>query len=251
MEAMDIVKRAREPSRPKGSDFIEGICDYFYELHGDRMGYDDKSVITGLAMIKDMPVTVIVQQKGRTLKENKKRNYGMLKPEGYRKIKRIVLQAEKFKRPILTFIDTPGASCGKEAEEGNQANAIAECIATFSNIKVPTLSIVIGEGGSGGALAIGVTDEIWVLENSVYSVLSPEGFASILWKDSKRSAEAANLMHLTSRELKEDKIIDNIVSETEDMMPKLKEEIYNFFQANKKKDIVNLLQERYHRYRIL
>lgn len=248
---MDVVRRAREPNRLKGSDFIKGICNYFFELHGDRMGNDDKSVICGLAMINDMPVTVIAQQKGKSIKENKKRNYGMAKPEGYRKIKRMVLQAQKFQRPILTIIDTPGASCGKEAEEGNQANAIAECIAIFSNIKVPTLSIVIGEGGSGGALAIGVTDEIWLLENSVYSVLSPEGFASILWKDSKRCVEAANLMRLTAKELKEDKIIDNIILETDDMMPKLKDEIYNFFQVNKKKDIANLLQERYHRYRLL
>ena len=178
-------------------------CPWFVELHGDRHFADDKAIVGGVAFFHGRPVTVIAQAKGRSTKENVERNFGMPSPEGYRKALRLMKEAEKFDRPVLCFVDTPGAFCGLEAEERGQGEAIARNLYEMSSLKVPILSVVIGEGGSGGALAMAVADEVWMLENSIYSILSPEGFASILWKDSSRAKEAARVMKLTASDLKE------------------------------------------------
>jgi acetyl-CoA carboxylase carboxyl transferase subunit alpha len=211
--AMDRVNLARHKKRPTTLDYIKHIFDDFIELHGDRCFKDDPAIVGGIASLNGKSVTVIGHQKGRDTKENIYRNFGMPSPEGYRKALRLMKQAEKFGRSIVTFIDTPGAYCGLGAEERGQGEAIATCLIEMAGLKVPTISIVIGEGGSGGALALGVTDEIWMLENAIYSVLSPEGFASILWKDSSRSSEAASMMKLTAEDLKQFGIVDKIIKE--------------------------------------
>lgn len=211
--AWDRVQISRMKDRPTGEDYINTLFTDFVEFHGDRYFKDDKAVIGGVARFKGMPVTVIAQAKGGNTKENIERNFGMPSPEGYRKALRLMKQAEKFGRPVICFVDTPGAFCGLEAEERGQGEAIARNLFEMSDMKVPILSIVIGEGGSGGALALAVADEVWMLENSVYSVLSPEGFASILWKDAKRAQEAAGVMKLTSMDLKRLGIIEKIISE--------------------------------------
>ena len=189
--AWDKVLLARQANRPKALDYIENIFDEFIELHGDRLFSDDKSIIGGIGRINDCAVTVIGQQKGKTTKENMERNFGMTNPEGYRKALRLMEQAQKFNRPIITFIDTPGAYPGIGAEERGQGEAIARNICSMSNLTVPIICIIIGEGSSGGALALGVGDKIVMLENSIYSILSPEGFASILYKDASKNKEAA------------------------------------------------------------
>ena len=214
--AWDRVTIARTPERPKALDYINNIFTNFIELHGDRAFGDDKSIVGGIAELQGIPVTVIGEQKGKNAKENIERNFGMPNPEGYRKALRLMKQAEKFGRPIITFIDTPGAYPGMEAEERGQGEAIAKNLLEMSRLKVPTISVVIGEGSSGGALAIGVTDVIIMLENSIYSILSPEGFASILYKDSSKSAEAADKMKITAKELKELGVIDEIIKEPEE-----------------------------------
>ena len=201
LSAWDRVQIARGSNRAYTQDYINGVFDQFMKLHGDRLYRDDGAIVSGIASIEGQFVTVIGQQKGRNLKENEKRNFGMPYPEGYRKALRMMRQAEKFHRPIICFIDTPGAFCGMEAEERGQGEAIARNLYEMAGLTVPILSIVIGEGGSGGALALGVANEVWMLENATYSVLSPEGFASILWKDSKRAAEAADTMKITASEL--------------------------------------------------
>ena len=183
------------------------------EFHGDRYFKDDGAIAGGIAMFHGIPVTVIGQQKGRNTKDNIKRNFGMPSPEGYRKALRLMKQAEQFHRPVVCFVDTPGAFCGLEAEERGQGEAIARNLFEMSSIKTPILSIVIGEGGSGGALAMAVANQVWMMENSVYSVLSPEGFASILWKDSKKAPEAARVMKMTARDLKELNLIEHVVPE--------------------------------------
>ena len=213
VDPWERVCRSRDRKRPTALDYIEEIFDSFTELHGDRLAGDDPAVVGGLAWFQGIPVTVIGQQKGRSTKENVKRNFGMPSPEGYRKTKRLMEQAEKFGRPVICFVDTPGAFCGIEAEEQGQGAAIAENLKLLAGLRVPVLSIVIGEGGSGGALALAVANEVWILENAVYSILSPEGFASIVWKDSKRAAEAAGLMKLTAGELYEQGIVDRVISE--------------------------------------
>lgn len=211
--AWDRVQISRMKDRPTGEDYIRTLFTDFMEFHGDRYFKDDKAIIGGVARFKGMPVTVIAQAKGGTTKENIERNFGMPSPEGYRKALRLMKQAEKFGRPVICFVDTPGAFCGLEAEERGQGEAIARNLFEMSDMKVPILSIVIGEGGSGGALALAVADEVWMLENSIYSVLSPEGFASILWKDAKRAQEAAGVMKLTSRDLKRLGIVERIIPE--------------------------------------
>lgn len=211
--AWEKVKIARSNERPTSIDYIGHIFDRFLELHGDRLCKDDGAIVGGIATICGIPVTVIGQQKGRNMKQNMKRNFGMPYPEGYRKALRLMKQAEKFQRPIICFIDTPGAFCGVEAEIRGQGEAIARNLYEMSSLKVPILSIVIGEGGSGGALALAVADEVWMLENATYSILSPEGFASILWKDSKRADEAAGIMKITANDLLELKMIDRIIQE--------------------------------------
>ena len=185
----------------------------FIELHGDRYFADDKAIIGGIARFRGMPVTVIAQAKGTNTKENIERNFGMPSPDGYRKSLRLMKQAEKFGRPVICFVDTPGAFCGLEAEERGQGEAIARNIYEMSGLKVPVLSIIIGEGGSGGALAMAVADEVWMLENSVYSILSPEGFASILWKDSSKAKDAAGVMRLTAEDLYHMGIVEQVFAE--------------------------------------
>ncbi len=197
--AWERVQIARQADRPKSSDYIKEIFDDFIELHGDRAYGDDNAIIGGIALLGKIPVTVIGEEKGKNAKDNIKRNFGMPEPEGYRKALRLMKQAEKFHRPIITFIDTPGAYPGMGAEERGQGEAIARNIMEMSGLKVPIISVVIGEGSSGGALAIGVGDRIVMLENAIYSVLSPEGFASILYKDSTKAKEAAENMKITAR----------------------------------------------------
>ncbi|OPJ57194.1 acetyl-CoA carboxylase carboxyltransferase subunit alpha [Alkalithermobacter paradoxus] len=207
------VSLSRSNDRPTTQDYIEHICSDFIELHGDRLFKDDKSIIGGIGLIDGIPVTIIGHQKGKTVKENIKRNFGMPHPEGYRKALRLMKEADKFDRPIITFIDTPGAYCGIGAEERGQGEAIARNLLEMSSLKVPVISIVIGEGGSGGALALGVCNKLAMLEHSIYSVISPEGLSSILWKDASKSSEAANIMKLTSKDLYELNIVDKIIKE--------------------------------------
>ncbi|MBB5182362.1 acetyl-CoA carboxylase carboxyltransferase subunit alpha [Catenisphaera adipataccumulans] len=213
--AWQRVKIARDAKRPKARDYIEYIFTDFMELHGDRCYGDDPAMLGGLAWLGRRPVTVLAQSKGTTLDENMARHFGMVEPEGYRKALRLAAQAEKFHRPIITFVDTPGAYPGKGAEERGQAQAIAECLYQFSDITVPVICVVLSEGGSGGALALSVANHLMMLENAVYSILSPEGFASILWKDESRVEEAAEAMKITAADLKEAGIIDEIISEPE------------------------------------
>lgn len=214
-DAWEHVLLARDRERPTGKDYIGLLFDDFTELHGDRYFGDDCAVIGGIARFYGQSVTVIVQEKGQGTKENIARNFGMVSPEGYRKALRLMKQAEKFGRPVICLVDTPGAFCGLEAEERGQGEAIARNLYELSGLNVPVLSIVIGEGGSGGALALAVADEVWMMENSVYSILSPEGFASILWKDSKRAKEAAGVMKLTARDLEKLGIIEHVIREKE------------------------------------
>ena len=251
------VQISRENKRPTGLDYIEKLVENFTELHGDRYFGDDKAIVGGIGTINNKPVTVIAQVKGHNTKENISRNFGMPSPEGYRKALRLMKEAEKFHRPIICFVDTPGAFCGLEAEERGQGEAIARNLFEMSAIKVPILSIFVGEGGSGGALAMAVANEVWMLENSVYSILSPEGYASILWKDGKKADKAAEAMKMTADDLKQLNVIEKIFKEPVDynvttlefVTDRLKTEIDQFL-INKshlsEKEIVN---ERYNRFR--
>ena len=214
-EAWDRVLLSRKKDRPVGSDYIQALFTNFQEFHGDRLYGDDPAIIGGIASFGERTVTVIAQEKGSSTRENIQRNFAMPKPDGYRKALRLMKQAEKFHRPVICFVDTPGAFCGIEAEERGQGEAIARNIYEMSALKVPILTVIIGEGGSGGALALATSDEVWMLENAIYSILSPEGFASILWKDSTKAKEAAKVMKLTSDCLKEQGIVDNVISEPE------------------------------------
>ena len=251
------VQLSRDKARPVGAEYIEELFTDFMEFHGDRYYQDDKAIIGGIARFHGMPVTVIAQAKGRTTKENIERNFGMPSPDGYRKALRLMKQAEKFNRPVICFVDTPGAFCGMEAEERGQGEAIARNLYEMSALKVPVLSIVIGEGGSGGALALAVADEVWMMENAVYSVLSPEGFASILWKDSKRASEAAGVMRLTAADLKELKVIEEIICEPEvyredTMVPvlcELEEKMERFLEQYGSLSEKQLTDRRYDRFR--
>lgn len=225
LSAWDTVLISRSEDRLISSDYIEELFDGFIELHGDRYFGDDGAIIGGIATWHGMPVTVIAQEKGKSTKENLKRNFGMPNPEGYRKALRLMKQAEKFGRPIICFVDTPGAFPGIEAEERGQGEAIARNLFEASNLTVPVLAIVIGEGGSGGALAMAVGNEVWMMENAVYSVLSPEGFAAILWKDGKKASEAAKVMKMTAKDLYELGLIECIIPEPEPATKANKEEI--------------------------
>lgn len=213
LSAYDRVLLARHKNRPTTQDFIDSIFDDFIELKGDKLYRNDESIIGGIAFLNGISVTVIGHQKGKTLEENLKSNFAMPHPEGYRKSIRLMKQAEKFHRPIITFIDTPGAYPGVGAEERGQGEAIARNLLEMSNLTVPVIAIVIGEGGSGGALALAVANKVFMLENAIYSILSPEGYASILWKDSNKVEEAAEAMKLTSFDLEEFDIIDGIIEE--------------------------------------
>ena len=251
------VLKSREKERPVGKDYIDRLFTDFVELHGDRYYKDDPAVVGGIAYFHGKAVTVIAQCKGKTTKENLERNFAMPSPEGYRKSLRLMKQAEKFNRPVICFVDTPGAFCGMEAEERGQGEAIARNLYEMSALKVPVLSIVIGEGGSGGALALAVADEVWMMENAVYSVLSPEGFASILWKDSKRASEAAGVMRLTAADLKELKVIEEIICEPEvyredTMVPvlcELEEKMEHFLEQYGSLSEKQLTDRRYDRFR--
>jgi acetyl-CoA carboxylase carboxyl transferase alpha subunit len=257
LEAWDRVQIARAGDRPTALDYISLIFRSFMELHGDREYGDDAAIVGGLARINHKNVTVIGQQKGRTTKENIRRNFGMPSPEGYRKALRLMKQAEKFHRPIICFVDTPGAFCGIEAEERGQGEAIARNLFEMSSLKVPVLSIVIGEGGSGGALALAVANQVWMLENSMYSILSPEGFASILWKDGKRANEAAGIMKCTAADLKEMGIIEKIIHEDqpvsvvniESVATQMKRGIIEFLNSYEGKTGEEIAAERYERFR--
>ncbi|WAW14297.1 carboxyl transferase domain-containing protein [Peptostreptococcus equinus] len=241
MKAIQKVYKAREPDRKKAKEYIEYFCNPFVELHGDRLFSEDNTIICGIGKVDRYSVMVISQEKSR--------NYGMVNPEGYRKVLRMLRYAEKFSLPVITIVDTPGAACGIGAEERGQANAIANCIYEFSKLKVPTLSIVIGEGGSGGALALSVTDQIWMLENSVYSILSPEGFASILWKDSNLKEKAADLMKLTSQDMLDAGFIEKIIKEDGGEVYNIKNEIIKFLEKSYSQSIEKILKKRYDKYR--
>lgn len=215
-KAFESVQTARHPERPYTNDLLETVFSDFTELHGDRRYSDDPAIICGFAKIGDREVVVIGQQKGRDINQRRFRNFGMPKPEGYRKALRLMKLAEKFGRPVITFVDTPGAYPGIDAEERGQAEAIAFNLREMASLKVPTIVIILGEGGSGGALAIGIGDRVLMLESSVYSVITPEGCAAILWKDSAKAPEAAQSLRLTADNLKKLKLIDGIIKESED-----------------------------------
>ncbi|EFI69771.1 acetyl-CoA carboxylase carboxyltransferase subunit alpha [Lysinibacillus sp. HST-98] len=213
MKPWDRVQVARHPERPTTLQYIEAMCEDFIELHGDRTFGDDAAILGGIAIFEGQPVTIIGHQRGKSTKENIRRNFGMPHPEGYRKALRLMKQAEKFKRPIICFIDTKGAYPGKAAEERGQSEAIARNLVEMAGLTVPVISIVIGEGGSGGALALGVANRVFMLENSTYSVISPEGAASILWRDGSLAKQAAEAMRITAPDLKELGVIDGIIPE--------------------------------------
>ena len=256
-DAWERVTISRKNDRPVGQDYIRTLFFDFLEFHGDRCYGDDPAIIGGIARFAGIPVTVIAQAKGKSTKENVAHHFGMPSPEGYRKALRLMKQAEKFKRPILLFVDTPGAFCGIEAEERGQGEAIARNLFEMSSMKVPILSVVIGEGGSGGALALAVADEVWMLENAIYSVLSPEGFASILWKDSKRASEAAEVMKLTAADLKKLGVIEAVIAEpevyTEETMQSvvfvLQKKITEFLDTHCNFSPEELAAQRYERFR--
>lgn len=257
LTAWERVEISRSKERPTTLSYVQQIFDEFLELHGDRAFRDDGAVIGGIAMFGGQPVTVIGQQKGKNVKENIYRNFGMASPEGYRKALRLMKQAEKFGRPVVTFVDTPGAACGIEAEERGQGEAIARNLLEMSGIQTPMVSILIGEGGSGGALGLAVTDEVWMMENATYSILSPEGFASILWKDGKRAKEASEVMKITAKDLKKLQIIEKVIREpepaNEENLPEIAEEIREdldgFLRKSCQKTREQIVEERYERFR--
>ena len=257
LTAWQRVELSRRKDRPVGSDYIDALFTDFVEFHGDRYFADDKAIIGGVARFHGMPVTVIAQAKGRNTKENIERNFGMPKPEGYRKALRLMKQAEKFARPVICLVDTPGAFCGLEAEERGQGEAIARNIYEMSGLKVPVVSIIIGEGGSGGALAMATADEVWMLENSIYSILSPEGFASILWKDSSKAKEAAEVMKLTAENLKSQGIVERVFAEPQtytvqnmdSVIMQINEAIEEFLMRYGSMSEQELIRHRYERFR--
>ncbi len=253
-ECLDII---RHKNRPTVNDYFPMIFSEFFEMHGDRLFGDDSAIMGGVALFQGIPVTVIAQVKGRNLDENKKTNFSMPHPEGYRKALRLAKQAEKFHRPIICFIDTPGAFCGVEAEKRGQGEAIARNLAEFMMIKTPIISIVLGEGGSGGALALGVCDELAMLKNSLYSVISPRGFASILWKDATREREACQIMKITSEDLLALEVAEKIIEEptggahndATQMAENISDYLAEVIERKLQKPIDVLLNERYTKFR--
>ncbi len=248
-----IMKEAREQGRLTALDYAETLFDDFIELHGDRHFGDDGAIVGGIGFLAGQAVTVIGIQKGKNLQDNLNRNFGQPNPEGYRKALRLMKQAEKFGRPVVTFINTAGAYPGIGAEERGQGEAIARNLYEMSDLKVPIIAIIIGEGGSGGALALGVADQVWMLENTMYAILSPEGFASILWKDGSRAAEAAELMKITSGELLQMDVVDKVIPErgyfASQLMANLKQELTETLSQLQAQPIQDLLQKRYDRFR--
>lgn len=263
MDAMSVVQNARDPKRPYSNDLLRTIFSDFIELHGDRRFGDDPAIVAGFARIEGIETAVIGQQKGRDTNQRRHRNFGMPKPEGYRKALRIMRLAEKFKRPIITFIDTPGAYPGIDAEERGQAEAIAYNLREMALLKVPAIIVILGEGGSGGALAIGVGDRVLMMENAVYSVISPEGCAAILWKDATESARAAECLRLTAKDLHRFGLVDEIIKEDEKWdysetpngndLDKVTEELKKSLVKNlgelRLKSDGELLRERYNKFR--
>ena len=248
-----ILKEARDQGRLTALDFAQGIFDDFIELHGDRNFRDDGAIIGGIGRLNGQAVTVVGIQKGRNLQDNLNRNFGQPHPEGYRKALRLMKQAEKFGRPVVTFINTAGAYPGVGAEERGQGEAIARNLMEMSDLKVPIIAIIIGEGGSGGALALAVADKVWMLENTIYSILSPEGFATILWKDGSRSEEAAELMKITSGELLNMEIVDKVIPErgyfTSEIIEAIKTAIVDELAELSQLSTEDLLKARYQRFR--
>ncbi len=253
------VKLARHPKRPYSLDYIHAICSEFYELHGDRIDGDDRSLVAGLARFDGRSIVILGQQKGRSTEENKERSFGMTRPQGYRKARRAMLLAEKFGFPVITLIDTPGAYPGLEAEEANIGGAIAENLLTMSALRVPIIAVVIGEGGSGGALAIGLADRLLMLENAVYTVISPESAAVILWKDKERMQEAAEALNLTAGHLRDLGLIDGVIPEPpggahkdfDHTVVALKKELLQHLTALEELEPKTLVEERYRRYRAI
>ncbi len=249
LSAYDRVKIARDKNRFGIQDYVSALFNGFMELHGDRLYRDDPSLVGGIAFFRGVPVTVLGMRKGRTTEENLRCNFGMVSPEGYRKARRLMEQAEKFGRPVIAFIDTPGAYPGIEAENNGISNAIAENLAAFSRLKVPTIAVITGEGNSGGALALALTDCVFMLENAVYSILSPEGFASILWKDAKLAPRAAELMKLTARELKNAGLIDAVIPEGDGIFDHVGTALERSLKRLTKMKTGALLEARYQKYR--
>lgn len=248
----DIVQLARDKNKPKTLDLINYIFDDFLQMHGDRLYGDDKAIVGGIALLNDEPVTVIGHQKGKTTDENIERNFGMAHPEGYRKALRLMKQADKFNRPIITFIDTPGAFCGLEAEKRGQSEAIAKNLFEMADFDVPILTIIIGEGGSGGALGLAVANDVWMLQNSIYSVISPEGFSSILLKDASKASKATDMMKIVPKELKRLGLIDKIIKEPvkndlDSLGKNLKKNIENIMKEYKKDK--DWIEKRYKKFR--
>ncbi len=257
--ALETVRLARHTKRPTTLDYIGFIIEDFIELHGDRRFADDPAIVGGIGLFEDIPVTIIGHQKGRDVKENVKRNFGMANPEGYRKALRLMEEAERFGRPIINFIDTPGAYPGIGAEERGQAEAIAYNIYKMSSLKTPIVSLVTGEGGSGGALALGVADRVYMLSNTIYSVISPEGCASILWRDASKANEAAEALKITAEDHLDAKIIDGIIEEPsggahenyESMARRIKKVLLSVLKELLDTDLETLLNQRYEKYRTM
>ena len=252
MGAYEKVLLARAKDRPTGLSYIQNIFEDFIELHGDRRFADDPAIVGGIATLNGEPVTVIAMEKGKDMRERVKRNFGSPNPEGYRKALRLMEQAEKFHRPVVCFVDTSGAFCGMGAEERGQGQAIAENLVTMAGLQVPVVSVLIGEGGSGGALALAVSDRVWILENAVYSVISPEGCASILWKDSKKVKDAADCLRLTAQDMMELGVVEQVIPEEKDFTQTyahLKEELEGTLSQLKALPVEELLEQRYQRFR--
>lgn len=251
MEAYQILQKARDPKRPSGKVLIQKLCSDFIELRGDRRYGDDHAIISGIGRIGGMPLTIVAQEKGSDINDKARRNFGSPHPEGYRKALRLMKQAEKFNRPVLCLVDTSGAFCGIGAEERGQGHAIAENLMEMMTLRVPVISILLGEGGSGGALALAVADRVWMLENSVYSVISPEGCASILWKNSGKVKEASECLKITPSHLLQMEIVEKVISEHPPvkMYAALKRQIVSEFKVLKELSADELCESRYNRFR--
>lgn len=252
MSAFDKVLLARAKGRPTGLSYIQELFEDFIELHGDRRFADDPAIVGGIAVFEGRPVTVIAMEKGGDMKDKVRRNFGSPNPEGYRKALRLMKQAEKFHRPVICFVDTAGAFCGLGAEERGQAQAIAENLTALADLKTPVVSILVGEGGSGGALALALADQVWILENAVYSVISPEGCASILWKDPKRVKDAAECLHITAQDMEELGVVERVIPEEKDasaVYTQLKDALREVLPELCSLSPEELLKKRYERFR--
>ncbi|HIV46242.1 MAG TPA: acetyl-CoA carboxylase carboxyltransferase subunit alpha [Candidatus Acutalibacter stercorigallinarum] len=252
MSAYDKVLLARAKGRATGLSYIDHIFEDFVELHGDRRFADDPAIVGGIATLGGKPVTVIAMEKGSDMKDKVRRNFGAPNPEGYRKALRLMKQAEKFRRPVVCFVDTSGAYCGLGAEERGQGQAIAENLVEMAGLKTPIVSILVGEGGSGGALALAVADQVWILENAVYSVISPEGCASILWKDAKKVKDAAECLRLTAQDMEELGVVEKVIPEEKDFAltyDRIKNELLETLPALEALPLEELLRKRYERFR--